>query len=388
MNRKQLIMIIVAGVVLGAVGLMMYNKEQGSWSQTARPRERLVPNFPLNDVTQITIKQAAAEVNLVKKDDQWTLKERADFAANYSDITEFLRKLWEMKGGQPVKVTKAQLERLELISAGVNPATQVICKDKSGKVLSTLWLGKKHMRKSAEGPMGGGEWPDGRYVMVGDELASVCLLSEAFSNMEPKAEQWLQKDLFKVEKVKSVALVSPQATNSWKMTRETEAGEWKLADAQKDEQLDSVKASSAASAMASASLTDVVAADAKADVTGLDQATVATIETFDGFTYTLKFGKKTSDDNNYHVGFAVAASLSKERTPGKDEKKEDKDKLDKEFSENLKKLDEKLQKEKQFEKWNYLISKWTAESLFKPRHEMLAAKKDEKKEEPKAGENK
>ena len=58
MNRKQLIMIIVAGVVLGAVGLMMYKKEQGSWSQTARPRERLVPNFPLNDVTQITIKQS------------------------------------------------------------------------------------------------------------------------------------------------------------------------------------------------------------------------------------------------------------------------------------------------------------------------------------------
>ncbi|MEI7729000.1 MAG: DUF4340 domain-containing protein [Verrucomicrobiota bacterium] len=392
MNKKQLLLIILAGAILGAAGLVMYKKEQNSWNQTARPREKLITDFPLNDVAKITVKGGSGELNLVKQDDLWCVQEREGFAANYSDIKEFLQKMWELKGGQPVEVSQSQLSRLELLppGKGASAGTQVEFKDKSGKLLHTLLLGKKHMKKSpgGMGGMGGGEWPDGRYVMVNGETASVSLLTEAFSNLEPKPEQWLSKDLIKVEKVKAITLVSTNATNSWKVTRETEAGEWKLADAGKDEQIDSVKVSSASTALSSASLTDVVAATTKAETTGLDKPTVITLETFDGFTYVLKFGNKTSDDNGYYTSFTVAANLPKERTPGKDEKKEDKDRLDKEFKDNLKKSEEKLQKEKSLEKWNYVVAKWTVESLFKPRPEMLAPKKEEPKPEEKKDDKK
>jgi hypothetical protein len=85
----------------------------------------------------------------------------------------------------------------------------------------------------------------------------------------------------------------------------------------------------------------------------------------------------------------VAFNPPKERTPGKDEKKEDKERLDKEWKDNIKKFEEKYQKEKAFEKWQYLVSKWSVESILKPRSEMLAPKKEEpKKEEPKKEEKK
>lgn len=386
MNRKQLTIIIVAGILLGALGLVMYQKKQGSWTQSARPRERLVPGFPLNDVALVTVKQGTNELNLVKKDDQWLVKERADFPANFGDITDLLRKLWEMKGGQPVQLNQSQLPRLELLppNSPTNAATLVEFKGKDGKSLCSLLLGKKHMKKSAGGGPddmmgGGGAYPDGRYVMVGADLSTVCLVSETFANLEPKADAWLDKDFVKVEKTKSVALVSPTATNSWSMARETESADWKLANATPAEQLDTVKASSAATAMASPSINDVVPLDTKPEVTGLDKATTATLETFDGFTYTFKFGNKTADDNGYYVSVNVAANLPKERTPGKDEKKEDKDKLDKEFKDSQKKLEEKLAKEKKLAGWNYTVSKWSVESLLKPRAEMLAAKKEEEK---------
>jgi hypothetical protein len=79
----------------------------------------------------------------------------------------------------------------------------------------------------------------------------------------------------------------------------------------------------------------------------------------------------------------VAAQLSKERTPGKEEKPEDKAKLDKEFKEKQTKLEEKLSQEKAYEKWVYLVSSWSLDSLLKPRHELMAEKKDEKKEDAK-----
>ena len=91
--------------------------------------------------------------------------------------------------------------------------------------------------------MGGGGWPDGRYVKVGPSAQEVALISDALANIEPKPEQWLNKDFFKVEKVRSVAVTFTNATNSWKLDRDTEAGEWKLAEAKPEEKLDTSKAS-------------------------------------------------------------------------------------------------------------------------------------------------
>ena len=76
-------------------------------------------------------------------------------------------------------------------------------------------------------------WPDGRYIMVGTGSKTVAVISDPLSNMEPKPDQWLNKDFFKVEKIRSIAVAYPVATNSWKVTRDSEtANDWKLSDAQ------------------------------------------------------------------------------------------------------------------------------------------------------------
>ena len=60
---------------------------------------------------------------------------------------------------------------------------------------------------------------------------------------------------------------------------------------------------------------------------------------------------------------------------GKDEKPEDKEKLDKEFKEKLSKQDEKLQAEQALSKWTYTVSKWSVDALLKNRGELLMEKK-------------
>ncbi len=388
MNRNQLTLLIVLLVVLGVAGLMTY-KTRNDYSGAGNPAigKKLLGDFPVNDVARFTIKGGTNELTLAKKDGTWRVHERNDYPANYSQISEFLMKLRDLKITQSEQVGPSKLSRFGLLTDdGTNSATVVDFKDQSDKSIQSLLLGKKHMRKSNRpSPFGddmeGGGWPDGRYVKTGPKADSVILISDALANIEPKADTWLNKDFFKVEKVRSVAVAYPAATNSWKLSRETETGEWKLADAKPGEQLDSSKATSAASnPLSSPSFNDVDTAS-KPEQLGLDKPTVVTLDTFDNFTYVVNVGHKTND--TYPVTMAVAAQIAKERTPGKDEKAEDKDKLDKEFKEKQKKLDEKLAQEKSYEKWTYLVSSWTFDSLLKDRSQLMVEKKEEPKKDDK-----
>jgi hypothetical protein len=206
--------------------------------------------------------------------------------------------------------------------------------------------------------------------------------------VEAKPEDWLNKDWFKVERIKSVSVVTTNATNNWKLARETDGAEWKLADAKAGESTDSSKTSGLNWLLSSPSFNDVMV-DPKPEATGLDKPTVATLETLDGFSYTLKIGKPVGGEENasHALQLSVSANLPKERTPGKDEKPEDKEKLDKEFAAKQKPLEEKLKNEKAFEKWTYIVPKFTIENLLKDRKDFLAEKKEEpKKDEAKPGE--
>lgn len=386
MNRKQFTLLLALVVVIGGLGLALNSRRQQSWqSSAAGGGEKLLGKFQVNDVAQITIKSATAELNLVKQDDTWRVKERQDYPANFSTLSDFIRKAGELKVVQSEKIGASQFERMELVQPGkgAGAGTLVELKDKDGKPLRALLLGKKQMKKAeANSPFGGGDWPVGRWIMNLADTGTAALVSDPFSDAEPKPESWLDKDFFKVEKVRAIAVTHTNATNSWKLTRETDGGEWKLVDAKKDELLDAAKASALGSPLAAPSFNDVVAADAKPADTGLDQPTVLKLETFEGFTYTAKIGKKSGEDA-VHFAIAISADLPKSRTPGKDEKTEDKDKLDKEFKERQTKLAEKLTSEKRFEKYAYLVTKWTVDSLLKDRGQLMVEKKDEPK--PEAG---
>jgi hypothetical protein len=384
MNRNQFSLLLFLVVVLGIGGLVVYNK-QNDVGKSGDPDigKKLLPSLPVNDIAHISVKQGTNQLNLAKKDGTWRVRERNDYPANYSEISDFLIKAADLKVVQSEKVGPSQLGRLELVPGqGTNAALELAFQDQNDKPIQSLLLGKKHVQKSKTpspyGDMGDNGWPDGRYVKVGAGSDVVAVISDPLSNVEPKPDQWLNKDFFKVEKVRSVSVAFPEATNSWKLSRETESGEWKLADAKPTEQLDSSKTSNVSNPLSSPSFTDVDTTS-KPEQLGLDRPTVVTLDTFDNFTYTLKVGQKTND--NFPLIVGVAAQFPKERTPGKDEKAEDKDKLDKQFKEQQKKLEDKLAQEQAFQNWTYLVSSWTLDPLLKNRSQLLVEKKEEPKKD-------
>ena len=387
MNRKQLLILLGLVVVLGIVGLALHKRNQTSWQGSGRQgaASKLLGELPVNDIASIVIKGGTNELDLVRQDNLWRVKQRNDYPANFTEISSFLLKAADLKAVQTEEIGPSQLGRYKLLPPGLATNTAVLLelRDQGGKVIKSMLLGKTHMRKaeaqpSPMGEMGGNEgFPDGRYVMVGTGAKTLAVVSDPLSNVEAKPDAWLNKDFFKVEKIRSLAVAYPAATNSWKVTRDTEtATDWKLADAKPEEKLDSSKTSGFSYALGSPSFTDVLPADTKPEQVGLDKPTVVTIDTFDNFTYTLKLGQKTND--NLPMVVTVAAQIPKERTPGKDEKPEDKAKLDKEFKDKQKKFEDKLSQEQSYGKWTYLVSNWTVDSLLKERNQLMAEKKDDK----------
>lgn len=385
MNRKQLTLLIVLGVVLGGLGYWAYNKRQSSYETGAASNEgqkvlKGVAPGAINDVAILRIQQTGNEVTLVRAPEGWTVKERGGYPANFNTISDTVKKLWDMKVTRPVEVGPSRLPALKLTKAD---GTLVEMKDDKGKEIAALTLGMQTSRESGEdNPFGGGSFPNGRYVMRGDDVKTVAFVADPLS-VDAKAEDWLNKDWFKVEKPKSVFVTHTNATNSWKLVRESETGDWKLADAKVNENVDSGKASGLNFLLSSPAFNDVMV-DPKPEQTGLATPVMAEIATFDGFIYTIQLGRIPGEEENYALRVNVAGNFPKERTPGKDEKPEDKEKLDKEFTEANKKREEKLKSEKAFEKWTYSVAKWTVENLLKERKDFLA----EKKEEAKADENK
>ncbi|HPC60082.1 MAG TPA: DUF4340 domain-containing protein [Verrucomicrobiota bacterium] len=383
MNAKQLTLLLVLVVVLGAAGLMVY-KQQNAARREGQPGvgRKVLENLAVNEVATLVIRDQTNELKLVKGPEVWQVEARGNYPANFGEISGFLLKLRDLKAAQVEQVGASQLGRLGLATGtGTNAPTVVEFRDQAGKTLHRLYLGKKHLRKPTQpSPMGQFDsegWPDGRYIKV-DDSPEVVLVSEVMDNIVPKPEQWLAREFFKVEKARSISVEHREATNSWKVTRETETDAWKLADAKDGEALDTSKTSSLNYALNSPTFVDVLVDPNPADF-GLDQPRKVTLETFDGFTYELKVGNKTNE--NYALQVAVSAQLPAERTPGKDEKAEDKERLDKEFKEKQEKLKEKLKTEQAFGKWTYLVAGWTLDQVLKERRELLAEKKEEPKKE-------
>ena len=219
MNRKQLLILLVLVVVLGIAGLVLYKRNQTSWQgggrQGAAPK--LLGDLPVNDVAAIVIKGGTNELDLVRKDNLWRVKQRNDYPANFSEISSFLLKAADLKAVQTEEIGPSQLGRYKLLppGPGTNTAVLVELRDQGGKVIKSLLLGKTHMRKSEGRPSPMGEMgesegcPDGRYVMVGTGAKTVAVVSDPLSNLEAKPESWLNKDFFKVEKIRSIAVTYP-----------------------------------------------------------------------------------------------------------------------------------------------------------------------------------
>lgn len=373
MNQKQFSILLAVLVILGGLVWSLKKSDESSWTQTAnRVGQTLVPKLPINDVANIRIDNGHTAVSLTKKDGQWRVKERGDYPANFSMISDLLLRIQDQKIIQSDAISAEQRPDLYLIEPIKDKpsAIAVELQDANAKPIAKLLLGKRYMKK---GPTGA-EVPAGRYVMVASDEKTAALIGDVLLDAEPKPENWIVKDFARAEKVKSIAFNADDGSKVWKMQREKDGGDWQLADARPNEKFDTTRGTSAVNAISMISFIDVVASTASID-TGMSKARTVVAETFDGLTYTFRLGNASGDDNQY-IGVTVSGDVAKERNATADEKPADKARLDKEFKQRLAKLEARLKFEKTLSNWTYLTPKWRLDSLLKDRAGLMMDKQN------------
>lgn len=345
MNSKQFAILLVVVVLAGAAGWIVYQRGNRSWeSASANIGGKLLPGLSVNDVAQIAIESGANKLVLARQNGLWRVEQRGGYPADFSKISSSILKLAGTKIVQIETVGPSQLARFNLLPSGspANAGTRVELKDRNGKTVASLLLGKDHMSQPATGEA----WPDGRYVITGNDTQNVALISETLDDFAPNPGNWLDKTFFQIQNPASISVTFPAATNSWKLTRQSATNNWKLAEAKPGEKLDPSSLDDVTSPFESASFNDV-----SRGTNAPRDADVVTVRTLDGLAYTAKVWP--SGDDNYSLTVSVAeAGASK--------------------SENQKMVAGKLAEDKQFEGWTYEVPGYTVESLLKPRHDLLA----------------
>ena len=98
MNRKQFVLVLVLVAVVGGLGLMLYQRNTASYGRTSSTiGGKVLGDFPVNDIAQITIKSGTNELNFIKRDNLWRVRERGDYPANFTEISGLLMKFADLK---------------------------------------------------------------------------------------------------------------------------------------------------------------------------------------------------------------------------------------------------------------------------------------------------
>ena len=380
MNRRQLLILVIALVVLGGTGLALFWQDIAAYRSTgAKIGARLLPELKLADVARIELRDARQAATLARKDNRWVVQERGDYPANFQDISDLLIKLVELKVVQSESIGDSLLPRVSLAPPPAKPAaevkdedakqtgTRIEMKDASGRTLATVTVGKVVLKKDPGNPLPNAVngVPAGRYVKV-EGAQNVAVVSDPLDKVHADPGKWLDKTFFKADRVKTLA-VTREGGPHWKITRDEEWGQWRFAAGAGT--LDPSAAVAAVNQLANWTFDDVAVA---ANEAGGKPVTIVA-ETFDHLTYTFRISARKGGD--YLLSGNVAGEPPQARTPEKGEKPEDKTRRDKDYAATLKTLQKRLARERALSKWTYVMDAKNVAPLLKDRSDLAPPKK-------------
>jgi len=391
-KSNKIVIPVIVLIVLGVIYMAIAGK---SGTAAIVIGKEPLAELPFSKIHSIVITANKSEtkdtLTLNRANEGWVVVNREGYPADAERIEKFVREFKDMKVLRELSAASGQLARIGLIDPGAaseNSATRITLQNKEGKALHTLHLGKELSAPGSDSqnnsPMGGGGgFPDRRFVMIDSDRSKITVVDQTFSNANTTPSDWLSKDFIKVEKPSSIEVKYPGegSTNSWIITKSSDVAEWKLEGKMPEgKTLDTTSAPS--SPFSSPSFNDLATDTEKSQ---LDKnATQINIKTFEGLTYEVKVGPIPSGSDRI-IQVNVSADPPKDRTPAKDEKPEDKKRLDEEWVAQQKTLKARLDKESSFSKHAYRVSSYTVDSILKKRVELIKDKEEGAIKPPNSG---
>lgn len=361
--------IVISLAVLVAAAILYSTNSKGSRGATIIVGQEPLAELPAAEISAIVITDESGTLTLVQKEEQWVVDNRNGYPANVERIENFQNSFIEMKALRELSAGKGQLDQIGLKEEG---GTHVTLQNDKRKAIHRLTLGKELTAPGSENqqsPMGRGGFPDRRFVMIDGDRTAIIVVDQTFSNATSGPADWLDKSFFKIENPTSIEVNfnGTDSTNSWKISKPTELGDWKLAG-ELPEGKELTPNPSAVSALSSPSFNDLAS---ETDQLALDKnATQIKVQTAEGFQYALKVADG-SEGTDKVISVQISASFPDKRTPGENESDEDKQRLDEEWAAKQQELKDKLAREQKFSQHTYRISNGTVSAYLEKRTDLL-----------------
>jgi hypothetical protein len=363
MSARIAAILVVLLVVLGGAALLMQREDSARRPQNASALgQPLLKDLKAADIARIRIVEPKSTLTLSRKEDGWVIDERGGFPAEFAKVREFVVKAVSLKIAQSEPVGEKDRSRLNLDDPdkkSTTAATQLEFAGADGKPLAKLLIGRKLFRSEPENPekaLG-----DGRFVMSPADDKTVYLISDPLLQATARTSEWIDKRSFQIEKVKTLEVRYPGG-DGWRLERAAENASWRLAGQRPGEQIDSSRANAATYSLSLLDLADVAPKDATPEATGLDKPIRLNATTFDGLSYVVRVGKLAGD--SYYIGFEQGGTLAKAAKP--------------DDAERIKKIEERLPKDKALAQQVLLVPKSRLEDTLKKRAELLEKRQAKK----------
>lgn len=342
MKRNHLILLALIAVILGVI----YFLRQETAEESAASDTLLLPEeFSSDNVYSVRLEKNGKSITLERSAKGWQVKERAGYPADYNKLRELFVALCDARAARELTLDDAQAASLELTPA--SGAVSVTLSGRDGRELRRILFGRLYEKAGSSAPaaadpfgMGGGMGASGRYLRLADGRS--VLVSKTFSEVDSAAPEWLDQEFFQVSGLKR-AILRKNGKIEWELAEQgSPATLAPTGTVPAGKEVDTGKVDSFKSAFSWLRFSDVEKASAPGKEVPELELTDA-----DHFVYLLR--PVAGKDGKCSVQIAVRYDGPVTRKAGKEEKKEEKEKLDKEFAktrtENLEKaktLNERL----------------------------------------------
>jgi hypothetical protein len=353
--RVAAVLVVLLAALGGGALLVRQQAESRKPADAAGLGQPLFQGLQAAAVAAVAIRQPAGAITIENRGGRWVIAEREGFPADYDKLRDFVLKAIALKVGRSEPIGEKDRARLQLDAGG----TRIEFRGADGKPLAAMTAGRKYFKtepENAERAAG-----DGRYVALPGDEGRVIVVADPLAQASTKSADWIGKSGWEVEKVRTLEHRAADGSG-WRIERSADNADWKLAGARGDEKLEVTKANAAAYTFGRIEIADVAPKELKAEDAGLDKPSVVSATTFDGLTYALKVGKLEGE--NHYARLEIAGEP---RPEGKD------------AEERLKKLNERLPREKALAQYVVLIAKSRLEDFLKSRADLLEKKDDKKK---------
>lgn len=212
MNKKTLFILLIVLAVLAAVGRSILVRNSEAPVGTDAMGALFFEALPANEIAEIVIERPDGSVMLVRNETGWIVENRFGYPADFSKITDLIRKMKQTKVGRKFPATEPVSKRLSLMppdhkeSVETDKGTRISMKDNNNAVVMDILFGKTRKREEKG-------IPDSQFVMaVGGQ--DIYLVDQIFSSFETAAPTWLKKSPVTVAKddIQKISCTGPGGT--------------------------------------------------------------------------------------------------------------------------------------------------------------------------------